>query len=140
MHSLTVWSIALQGSVHNLLPAFDLLANVLMQSGSAERESTAMAVHQRIRQDLRDSANDSAQLSAALVRALRIMRSQLHLLSFDTMAFALNSLRSHIRRAESGVEYVSSADLLLDRFPHLHMQAQLQSYFPLVCYPFFTLL
>lgn len=81
-----------KGSTESLLPAFDLLASLLLESGSEAREAPAVKAHAEIREQLRSSANDPAAVTRQLVRALRLMAAQLRLLQIDMSNSTLRML------------------------------------------------
>lgn len=81
-----------QGSAASLLPAFDLLASLLLESGSEAREAPALKAHAEIREQLRASAGDAEAVTLQLVRALRLMAAQLRLLQIDMSNSTLRML------------------------------------------------
>lgn len=82
----------MQGSAGSLLPAFDLLAGLLLESGSEAREAPAVRAHGEIRAKLLESGSDSVALTRHLVRALRLMAAQLRLLQIDMSNSTLRML------------------------------------------------
>lgn len=82
----------MQGSAGSLLPAFDLLAGLLLESGSEAREAPAVRAHAEIRSRLRESGSDSVAITRHLVRALRLMAAQLRLLQIDMSNSTLRML------------------------------------------------
>ena len=89
-----------QGSAESLLPAFDLLASLLLESGSEAREGPAMQAHAAIRAQLRESGHDSAAITRQLVRALRLMAAQLRLLQIDMSNSTLRMLAATLAGQE----------------------------------------
>ena len=94
-----------QGSAGSLLPAFDLLAGLLLEAGSEAREAPAVRAHADIRARLRDSGSDSVAITRHLVRALRLMAAQLRLLQIDMSNSTLRMLAATV----GGREGIKSA-------------------------------